>query len=826
MTVSTAVPRTRRGNGGMPARRAIVRWAWRLFRREWRQQALVLALLVVAVASSVGLAAAAYNIAPTSGRADFGTATSSFTFHDLEPSAFDAIARSAKDWFGTVEFIGSTPIDVPGSTRRIDLRAQATDGPFGRPLLALRHGRYPTDPNEVAVTDGVATMFDTALGRSVTMNGTVRTVVGVVEDPSRLDDDFALVTPSAIGSSSTVRLLVAGSSDRVRSFRPPGQTNRELQMGGGASIDVVAALAVLAASTVVLMLVALVAAASFIVIAQRRLRQLGMIGAVGASEKHLRMVMLANGAVSGAVAASLGTVLGLGGWVLTAPHLESAVNARIDALHLPVWLVPVAIALAVVVATGACWWPARTLARIPTVQALSGRPGRAASARRSALLAVVLVVGGMGALIAVGDASGDRAVPLSSALAIIGGLVATVVGVLMLSPFVIRGFARLAPRLPVGPRLALRDLGRASSRAGAALAAVSLALGIPVAIVVVSAASTHGASAGNLSDRQLIVRVAVPGGGPFVPLAEAADAVRPRIASIATAAGAVSTVELVAAADPQNAVAPSPELRQVLSIGLPVDHGYRETGIVYVASDDLLKSYGLRLATIDPGTAYLSSTAGELRLLGSGSREARVDPIAIDHVETLRAAYTALPHSFVTPTELSRNGWIAVPSGAWLVETQDPITSAQLSAARRAAAAVGLTVESRDHQHGLATLRTGATAVGMLLALAILAMTVGLMRTDAEGETRTLTATGATRSTRRALTATTSGTLALLGVLLGSGGAYGILLARRVEHVDELGSVPVIPLAVLLVGTPLVAAVAGWLVVGGEPEQLGRQPGV
>ena len=32
-------------NGGAPARRAVIRWAWRLFRREWRQQLLVLALM-------------------------------------------------------------------------------------------------------------------------------------------------------------------------------------------------------------------------------------------------------------------------------------------------------------------------------------------------------------------------------------------------------------------------------------------------------------------------------------------------------------------------------------------------------------------------------------------------------------------------------------------------------------------------------------------------------------------------------------------------------------------------------------------------------------
>ena len=43
----------RPADGGAPARRAVVRWAWRLFRREWRQQLLILALITVAVAATI-----------------------------------------------------------------------------------------------------------------------------------------------------------------------------------------------------------------------------------------------------------------------------------------------------------------------------------------------------------------------------------------------------------------------------------------------------------------------------------------------------------------------------------------------------------------------------------------------------------------------------------------------------------------------------------------------------------------------------------------------------------------------------------------------------
>ena len=61
------------GNGGVPARRAVIRWAWRMFRREWRQQLLVLALIMVAVAATVVGAAVATNTPPPAG-AGFGTA--------------------------------------------------------------------------------------------------------------------------------------------------------------------------------------------------------------------------------------------------------------------------------------------------------------------------------------------------------------------------------------------------------------------------------------------------------------------------------------------------------------------------------------------------------------------------------------------------------------------------------------------------------------------------------------------------------------------------------------------------------------------------------
>ncbi|MBO0817797.1 MAG: hypothetical protein J2P30_21920, partial [Actinobacteria bacterium] len=84
-------PATGTGNGGGPARRAVTRWAWRLFRREWRQQLLVLALITVAVAATIiGAAAAANN--PPPAHAGFGTARDMATFQAPDPHLASQIA--------------------------------------------------------------------------------------------------------------------------------------------------------------------------------------------------------------------------------------------------------------------------------------------------------------------------------------------------------------------------------------------------------------------------------------------------------------------------------------------------------------------------------------------------------------------------------------------------------------------------------------------------------------------------------------------------------------------------------------------------------------
>ena len=369
---------TSQGNGGMPARRAVVRWAARLFRRDWRQHVLILSLLTVAVAAAVGFSCAAFNVAPVSGQAEFGDANHFFRFNDPTPATLQPKLEAAKQWFGEIDAIGHSPVPLPGTVKQIDYRSQDPDGPFGKPMLRLRSGRYPAADDEVAVTDGVVGALGVHIGSTIDLDGVSRVVVGTVENPSDLGDEFVLLPPSALAQSKFVTMLVDASEARVDQFRPPGDTGRIISSRGDLPEDVVAAILTLVVSTLVLMLVALIAASSFTVIAQRRLPQLGMMSAVGATEKHLRLAMLATGAATGVVAAVIGAAVGLAGWIAVAPKVGEAVGYRIDALNVPLWIVVVAMLLAVVAATAAAWWPGRAMSRIPTVLALVGPPAGAA----------------------------------------------------------------------------------------------------------------------------------------------------------------------------------------------------------------------------------------------------------------------------------------------------------------------------------------------------------------------------------------------------------------------------------------------------------------
>jgi putative ABC transport system permease protein len=793
-----------------------------MFRREWRQQILVLALLAAAVAASIGLGSAAYSTAPARENALFGAASYFIEFGG-EPRVLEAGVAAARRSFDTYDVIYHRKVPVPGLFEPVDYRAQDPDGPLGGPRLALLEGRYPAG-GQIAITDGMADILNVDVGASLALDGVSRTVVGIVENPGNLGDEFVLVPPSQTDDADEVTILVNASDDHVQRFRIPG--------GGDVRIssrlsndDVLAALGVLVLSTVGLLLVALIAAASFVVIAHRRMRQLGMLAAIGATRKQLRLVTLTNGTAIGAVAAVVGATIGVAGWIAVAPFVEETVGYRVDEFDVPVWLVASGMLLAVVAATAAAWWPARNVARVPAVRALSGRPPEPRPARRAAALALLFGGTGVTCLVIGGDIAGDTTIAWTNAALIVAGTVAVALGVLLACPLAIRVLAACVGRLPVAVRLAIGDLARYRARSGAALAAISLAVGIAVTIMASATAAQAGADEGNLPENHVVIRAGHVN-GPFIPEAGELDRLREAVDRVAASFDGPRATSLDVAIDPDSKPDPSYDGRQAIALGERSGDGWSDRSLVYVATPQLLAYYGYDLGTVPPGAAVITRETGELALYGEVETEetARRKIETLTNIARLPPGYGSLPGTFVTADILRERGWVTAPSGRWLVEATAPPTTEQLAAAREAAAGAGLTVEVRDRQSGLGTLRSGATAAGMLVALSILAMTVGLVRSEAGRDLRILTATGATSRTRRTLTAATAGGLALLGVILGTAGAYLGLTAGYARDLGALTPVPALHLAVMALGLPLIATLAGWLVSGRAITDIARQP--
>src|SRR5688572_12598047 len=196
-----------KANGGIAARRAVVRWAWRMFRREWRQQILVIALIIVAAGAAIASVTIAYNSGATDD-AELGSANHLLRFDGADPNRLEASLAAARDRFGTIDVIAHRSLRFPGSIDPVEFRSQNPRGPYGDARLSLLRGSYPQGPGQVAVTDRVATLLGVEIGETLALDGRRRTVVGTVENPGDLSDEFALVPPSFARAPDEVTVLV------------------------------------------------------------------------------------------------------------------------------------------------------------------------------------------------------------------------------------------------------------------------------------------------------------------------------------------------------------------------------------------------------------------------------------------------------------------------------------------------------------------------------------------------------------------------------------------------------------------------------------------
>ena len=596
---------------------------------------------------------------------------------------------------------------------------------------------------------------------------------------------------------------------------------------------------VLIISVLGLVFIGLVATAAFTVMAQRRQRALGMLSSLGATEADVRFVLIADGLIGGVAGAVIGAAVALGGWLWYYPHLETATAHRTDPYNLPWAAVIIGLLLAVATSVIAAVWPGRAVSKIPVVAALSGRIDPPQLVHRSLRPGLIFLAVGLFILFFSGGNGGGP----GAGYLVIAGMLACEVACALLAPFIVDKLSRLAWRAPLASRLALRDLARYRSRSGAALAAVSFAVFIATIAIVIASIRYDDALdyiGPNMAANQLVLYN--PGNDPtqyqpgqFTPAAKLA-ATRQQADATAAQLHAPAPLELDLAVS-ANVAQPGQPTQNVFGTILSLRHR-NQGGLPWVATPALLKAFGISQGEINPAADVLTARAllpstGDLALV-SGSYMAQspntpcpagicIQNPVIQEISKLPAG-TAVPNTVITEGAVKALHETIVPEG-WLIQAPSALTPAQVNAARQAAVGLGTTVQTKSGQLSLGEISNGATIGGLLLALGVLAMTVGLIRSETVGDLRTLTAAGAGARTRRALTGVTAGVIAFLGAALGTvGGCLAVFVWSHADLTTTFGNMPWSDIGLLVIGMPLVGGAAAWLLGGRQPSAVSRQP--
>ena len=514
-------------------------------------------------------------------------------------------------------------------------------------------------------------------------------------------------------------------------------------------------------------------------IAQRRLRSLGLLRAIGATDRQARQVVRTNGVLVGLAGTVLGALVGFAAWAAYRPHLEASSHHVVALSALPAVPTAAALVLAFITPVLASRRPGRAVTRLSVLDSLAARPAPPKNVTRSAVPGIAIAAI---AVVLLGDAAGSAS---HSAALLFVGLIALVIGVVMLAPTVVALIGRLGRRAPLSTRLALRDLGRYRARSASTMAAVSV--GVMVAMIVMLGTTERYAAVldyvgPNLAPNELIVYA--QSRGPVGPGQSATSVADAHAAERAIAAQLDATSVLT--------------LESAGGVSLTRDApGRNFSGQVFVATPALLRQFHIDPASVDPRADILTmrpgmSSISKMLLVYNGyyrngsptidrgstiSRRAcpPTECLALPVIQEVGAlpSGTSAPNTVVTEHALRALG-LAQRTNlvGWMVTAPAAISSSQVAAARQTAASAGVSVESKNEMPTSGQVVFWATLAAYAIALCVLAMSIGLIRAESAGDRRTLAATGARPATLRAVTAVSAGAIALFGALLGALGAY------------------------------------------------------
>ncbi|OCC11804.1 FtsX-like permease family protein [Streptomyces sp. PTY087I2] len=527
----------------LPGWRAAFRIARRDAARAKGRSALVVAMIALPVLGVTAADLTYRSALPTKAEeltAELGSADARFTATSIGPVKLQQMPDGI-NW-STPEGAPdptpeeqATPVDVPatfpkGSRYLTERSAPASvttrhgiadaeiselrvSDPMLRGRIELTDGAYPRTKSEIAATSDFVKSAGLSIGDRVTVRGPEQTytLTGTVELPADLRADALYALPGSViapwqkaaardksilpPQPSDLKWLVKGpagagvtwqdilaanergvvvTSRQVALNPPPDSEVPMAGMSSGFSTEKETTAAVLTVAAMAVLEIVLLAGPAFAVGARRSRRQLGLVGSCGGSRGQVRAVVLAGGAVLGGVGAVAGVGAGFGLTALFRPMIEDYTGNRFGELTVRPWEILAIAALGLVTGVLAALAPAIVAGRQSVLESLTGRRGTRRSSRVLPVIGVITLTAGIG--IAVwGAVAGDTGF-------VAGGSVLAELGVLGCIPVIVGFLGRLGRRLPLTPRIALRDAARNRGRTAPAVAAVMAAVAGSVAI--------------------------------------------------------------------------------------------------------------------------------------------------------------------------------------------------------------------------------------------------------------------------------------------------------------------------------------------------------
>jgi len=374
--------------------------------------------------------------------------------------------------------------------------------------IGVEEGRGPTERDEIAIDRGIAADHDLGVGDEVTSLSVAGddpvTIVGITKFGD--DDSFdgvgtISVAPVAADRLSSrdefdeVYLRTSDSEsellDEVAALLPEGLVAQSGDEFLADKIQVISLLGgilktALRAFAVLAMLVGgFVIYNTFSVLLAQRIRELAVLRAIAATPAQVRSALLFEGAVVGAVASVLGTVVGAGLVSVFAAILErfgvglpgSGIVLRRNAVLLP-------IVFGTIITVGSVWIPARSAAGIKPIEALrTAAVERVRPMRRRVGVTAILSVVSLALLFISSNT-------LLIFLGVIGVFAATVAAGPVIAASAAAAVRPLSSRLSLPAQLATDNAGRNPNRT--ATTANALLIGVfLVTLVSVAGASVR-----------------------------------------------------------------------------------------------------------------------------------------------------------------------------------------------------------------------------------------------------------------------------------------------------------------------------------------------